>query len=290
MKDLRLVQKLVRRRKSVKARVREFDRADKTDKLEETMAKSPKAQKKLRGVARRLDRNLGAEMVMHDPMLSKRLNIATVERFDYGVSDYGIRATLASGLIADLGVRPNDVVRFLEGALKGVELKVVAVTDSTHLRLEDSELLADPGAAEATEVMTVADVSGSLDGTYFTISSALDAVDYYVWIDVDNGGNDPAPIGLTGIQVPITSDLNAAGVAQAVRAAVDAEADFLAVLVASDTVKITNAAIGVTTDAADNDTGFSISVVEQGSAADPTLSESNIVARFNLSAVKASYR
>ena len=289
MKDLRLVNKLKRRKKSVQSRVRQFDRYDKMDLSEERMSRSQRLYSLLRKVQRRLDRAFGTDFTAQEPQISKRSNILTVERHDFGGSNFGIRLTMASGLIAGIGVRPNDIVKFLSGTLKGHSLKVLSVVDSTHLRLEDDSALNYAGAKEVTEVDCVADVAASLDGSYFLINSAANATAYYVWIDVDAGGNDPAPVGKTPIHVSISSNDSANAVAAAVQAAVDASADFSAT-VDMDAVTITNAAVGVATDAADNDTGFAISTLTQGAAANPSVSESNKIARFNLSDVKASYK
>lgn len=287
-KALKLVNKLNRRAKSVKSRAGGFDRYDKNSRSEETMAKSPKAYQLERKIQRRLDRNFGIDMVRQEPKVSKRVKASTMERFDYGGSDYGIRATFAAGLIADIGLRPGDLVRVLHGSLKGLYLKVIAITDSTHARLEDSLLLSYAGAKEKTQVQALADTAGSLDATYFLLKSAADATSYYVWMDVDAGGNDPAPGG-TGIAVSISSNDSAAVVAAAIAAAVGALAAFDA-SASLDKVTITNAAVGTTTDAADVDTGFTISVLTQGANANLTLSESNIHSRFQLSDVKSSYK
>lgn len=106
---------------------------------------------------------------------------------------------------------------------------------------------------EVTEVQFVAnDTAGDHDGTYFTLNSAKDATEYYVWFDVDAAGNDPAPTGLTGIQVSISANDVINDIASAVQTAINAEADFGA-SVLTDTVTITNAAAGHTTDAANVD-------------------------------------
>lgn len=288
-KALKLVNKLNRRAKDVKNRADGFDRFDKMSRNEEIMAKSPKAYQLERKIQRRLDRNFGIDMVRYEPKLSKRVKVATLERFDYGGSDFGIRATFAAGLIADIGLQPGDIVKVLHGALKGHQLKVVEITDSTHARLEDDLGLSYDGEAEVTEVQALADSSGSLDATYFLLNSAGDATEYYVWMNVDGASVDPAPLGKTGIEVSIATDDDAETVAAAIAAAVDAEADFSA-SADGDMVTITNADVGDTTDAADSDTGFSISVSTQGADADATVSESNVHCRFQLSDVKASYK
>lgn len=74
---------------------------------------------------------------------------------------------------------------------------------------------------------------------------------------------DPAPGGLTAIPVPYAIDDTAATIGGAVATAVGGNADFGAS--GTTTVTITNAATGVTTDAADVDTGFGVSVTQQGS-------------------------
>lgn len=122
------------------------------------------------------------------------------------------------------------------------------------------------GVKEKTTVQTLPDVADSLDGTYFTISSANDATNYYVWFSTGGGAPDPAPGG-TGINVVITTGATANAVATALQAAIAAiTADFTA-SVLLDTVTITNTTKGPTTDAADGaaPTGFTISVVDDGS-------------------------
>ncbi len=122
--------------------------------------------------------------------------------------------------------------------------------------------------AEITTVATVADVATSLSGTYFTlngIDTNGDTQNYYVWIDVNNGSDDPAPAGLTGIEVDISEDDTAATVATAVAAAIDANANFGAAAV-DDDVTITAAFKGPVVNAADVDTGFTIAVSTEGSS------------------------
>jgi hypothetical protein len=136
-KALKLVKKIKQRQKYLKLKGGGFDRKDKMDQSEERMARSEKAYSALLRPQRRLDRNFGINFVADEPKISKKEKIATIERFDFGVSDFGIRLTLDAGLIADMHLAVGDVVRFLNGDLKGMYLKVVAIPDSTHIRLED---------------------------------------------------------------------------------------------------------------------------------------------------------
>jgi len=69
------------------------------------------------------------------------------------------------------------------------------------------------GVNQITEIMTVADVGGSLAGTYFLIWSATNATEYYVWYNVNGVGTDPMIPGATGIEVFLNTGDSAAAVA-----------------------------------------------------------------------------
>jgi hypothetical protein len=80
-------------------------------------------------------------------------------------------------------------------------------------------------------------------GQHFLINSAEDATLYYVWVQVDGIGIDPAVIGRTGILVNVASTDSSSQVAAAFAATINASLDFDAVATAN-TVKITNAGFG----------------------------------------------
>ena len=163
-KALKLVNKLNRRAKNVKAKAtHQFDRFDKMSRSEETMAKSPKAYQLARKVQRRLDRNFGIDMVGQEPKVSKRMKATSLERFDFDPgagTDYGMKLTMGAGLIADIGLRPGDVVRVLSGTAKAKYLTVVSIVSSTVARLED---IASFGALESNVQcrFQLSDVKGS---------------------------------------------------------------------------------------------------------------------------------
>jgi hypothetical protein len=147
----KLIQKLVRRMKFVKERAGGYDRYEKADKLDEVMKDSPGVYRAMVHPQRKADggakAGMGADVVMKKPRLEYKAKASTLERFDYDPGagfDYGIRATMPAGLIADSRVQAGDVVEVLSGAMKGMYLSVVAVTDSTHLRLEDVAAYAGP--------------------------------------------------------------------------------------------------------------------------------------------------
>lgn len=116
---------------------------------------------------------------------------------------------------------------------------------------------------ENTKVTTVSDVAGNLNNKYFILYSGLDATKFHVWYNVDSGGVDPAPAGSTGIPIAISSNDDSTIVALATKLLVGANSNFTTELGGND-VYIKNVAKGDTTDSTDNNTGFTISTLEQG--------------------------
>ncbi len=113
--------------------------------------------------------------------------------------------------------------------------------------------------AQIQEVDTVADVAGSLGGTYFLLNSP--STGYYVWYDVDGGSTDPGLTpnpdlfmppgsghGRTGIEVDISANDTADAVATASRTAIGAFADFstagatIVIIITNDNAGIADAA------------------------------------------------
>ncbi len=138
-KALKLVNKLKRREKAMKADRNGFDRYDKQGQAEEKLAKS-KGYKLIRGQQRRMDSKLGTNMIADEAKLSKRLKITTLERFDFDPgagTDFGLRATMPAAVLTDIGIRANDIIKVLQGNQKGKYLKVISVVSSTQIRLED---------------------------------------------------------------------------------------------------------------------------------------------------------
>ena len=80
------------------------------------------------------------------------------------------------------------------------------------------------GRTECRTVTAVADSSGSLNDTYFdlnVVGADFVEVPYYVWLNVNAAGVDPAVSGKTGIEVEVATDATAAVVAAAIVAAVE---------------------------------------------------------------------
>jgi len=125
---------------------------------------------------------------------------------------------------------------------------------------------------------TVALATGNFTaGQYFTVhvptSQFGPEAGFYVWAD-DGVAADPAPVGLTGIAADISAATTEADRAAAIVAALEADANFLAVLDAADSSNQTviveaNFYGAVSTAAADVDA--SVTIVEQRSGLGGTL-------------------
>ncbi len=189
---------------------------------------------------------------------------------------YAANVVVDGGAAQDISVGGNTVQTFADlvneinldvtGASSAIVSGDVLFTSDTTgvastILLEDGATAGAAGAVpQVQDVTAVADVAGSLDGTYFVLSSP--ATDYYVWFNVDAGGNDPSPLGLTGITVTVATGDADTVVAGSMITAIDAELDFGAVA-ALAVVTITQANDGVVTNAkegpASNATGFTFS-------------------------------
>jgi hypothetical protein len=127
---------------------------------------------------------------------------------------------------------------------------------------------------ESQTVTTVADVSGSLNSTYFTLYDAGNAHGYYVWYNINSAGVDPAPAGLTGIPVAAATGASANTIASNSRTAIAAAVSSVTVSGATNQIIISNNFPGSNTAAANGTAspGFSYSVGTAGSFGVPPIS------------------
>lgn len=146
------------------------------------------------------------------------------------------------------------------------------VADLGVKEVSDITVVEELGAKEVSQAITVADVAGSLNSTFF-LFSAMDTggateTDYYVWLS--NGtGVDPAVPGATAIPVVYTDDDTASTLGGLIRSAITSVAGAKVVVSgATDTVIITDRFMGNATNAADGSaaTGFTISTTTAGVA------------------------
>lgn len=121
-------------------------------------------------------------------------------------------------------------------------------------------------AAGIQHITTVADVAGSLNSKYFLLSAGNNGINYYVWINVDSTGVDPAIPLKTGLEVDISSGDTAATIATATAAAIaaaHATADFTAAAVGA-VITVTNKQVGPFIAASDFNTTFTFAITGGG--------------------------
>lgn len=160
-----------------------------------------------------------------------------------------------------------------------------------YLAAGSPPVTANPSAA-IQNIATVADSSGSLNSTYFTFNSAGNLQGFYVWFNINSAGVDPAPAGLTGIEVSAATGVTANNLATAIRSAIAANAaaaSYFTVSGATNHVILTGLQIGTSTNAADGTapTGFSFTPTA-GSYGTPAVSGLDVVINQN-STVLARY-
>ena len=118
---------------------------------------------------------------------------------------------------------------------------------------------------EITNILAVADVAASLDGTTFILSDVNGTVGF--WIDIDDSGTGiPAAASAADRAVEITTIATGDAitiVASKLQVAVNADGEFSATL-DSDTVTVTDDKNGLRDASTDVDTGFTISRVQKG--------------------------
>lgn len=117
---------------------------------------------------------------------------------------------------------------------------------------------------EETKVVFNADVSSSLNSTYWVIYSARDATKYYIWYSVDGNGVNPNLSGATGIKVDLTENDPALVVALATRNALSTtNAPFTVDLKGTGMLLVANGK-GECTDATAETSGFNVTTMIQG--------------------------
>ncbi len=185
---------------------------------------------------------------------------------DLGYLDGNIEITAEEqGVDVTAHQEGTDVIDMIRTG-QSVEVKVTLKETSTSqikAMLAGAGGTTSAGVAEVSTVVCTADVSGSLNSKYFLVNTATDAIQYYVWLNVNSLGVDPAISGKTGVEVAVATSASANTIATAVAAALDALAGFVSTA-STATVTITNAVVGSTTDIAAGNSGFTVAVTTQG--------------------------
>ncbi len=166
----------------------------------------------------------------------------------------------------------NTLGTAIRAAITSVAGSKVVVTGATDQVIITSRFMGNAtnaadgagGGATGFVIVTTPGVASNLLNKYFVINSALNAISYYVWINVNSEGTDPAVVGKTAVPIAVALSASADTIAAAIQVALDALAAFVATVL-TDTVTVTNADDGATTDPVDTgSTGFALAVTTQG--------------------------
>jgi hypothetical protein len=135
--------------------------------------------------------------------------------------------------------------------ISGPGTLLIPVTNICHQWLR---VVTTQTAAVVQTVTAVADVAGSLNSKYFLLNSSTTG--YYVWLNINSAGVDPAVAGRTGIEVTAATGATAAQIATAMETAIDAVAGVFTSTPVGAVLTITNSVAGGAALASDVNTGF----------------------------------
>lgn len=140
-----------------------------------------------------------------------------------------------------------------------MDSQFIAVYSLYYIIVSSSTVGNKPDSRDFNTCLFIKNTAGinpvSLNNKYFYINSATNAIQYYVWYNVNGAGVDPAISGKTGVMIAISTGSTAQVVAQATKNALDSLGDFLT-NIDSDTLLVTNNLVGATSSAQDINTGF----------------------------------
>lgn len=117
---------------------------------------------------------------------------------------------------------------------------------------------------EKTRIKFFGDVGGSLNGKYFFVNTAEDAIEYLVWY---NNGSAIAPVvpGKVNIEIPFVNNDPASIITQATNSLFFGICEHFSVETnGTDVLLIENIDLGQTTNSTDVDTGFGITTTNEG--------------------------
>lgn len=154
-KGQKSIQKVKRKERKVREHAKGYAKVPKTA---ENLKETPRAYQLMRKAERRMDRTFGNEVTGQKPPLEYKAVSTTIDRFDYDPgagTDFGIRMTMPAAIRTAAGLQPGDWVEIREelSALHGRMLQVVALTDSTHTRLDDVPSYVGPESNDAVRML-----------------------------------------------------------------------------------------------------------------------------------------
>ena len=139
----------------------------------------------------------------------------------------------------------------------------VMLWDKTNVRTYST--IIEELQAEVT-LITLPVAASITSGQYFTINSALDINEYYVWFNKDGVGGNPMPMSKAPIEIAISTGDTAIIIGSLVSAAINAMLDLDSVDNLDGTITVNCNTAGTTTNAANFNVGvgFAISVITEG--------------------------
>lgn len=193
------------------------------------------------------------------PLNSVSLGFSGTTSFSIDASNYSQK------LVWDVGVGT-------EPTLGNAQVGDIITFGTDFLLANRGSFMVKGSGQKLPEITVINAIAGSAfaiggAGKYFTINSAGNLQQYYVWFNVNASNSDPAPGGLTGIQVAILSGDNATQVATKIAAAVGV-ATGLSATSNNAVVTVTTTGFNATTDAANVNVPapFTVAVSQNGRA------------------------
>lgn len=180
----------------------------------------------------------------------------------------GTAATIAGAGAYEVGDVFKTSVIPLECSYEYLRLTFV----STKAGVQTIAPIADTGVLQVQTVTTVADSAGSLNSTYFLLSSINTTTkaqkNFYVWFNINSAGVDPAIAGRTAIPITGATNVSANTLATSIRTALNALTGDFTAAGSNAAVIITSVAPGPVTAAADGavPTGFTFGSATPGVA------------------------
>lgn len=185
----------------------------------------------------------------------------------YVASTHQVQASIVTGGTA---TQNRDIILAAIGTIANMTIVAtstnqITITANTFANRANTvrHNTGDTGNGSFVVATSQGGVASTLNSTYFTIQGI--STSFYVWMNTDSKGVDPAVAGKTGIPVALTAPMTNANVGTAVKNALDAKVDFVATNVSQNvvvTVQSAEAEVDVADGAAP--TGFSFSVATQG--------------------------
>lgn len=151
------------------------------------------------------------------------------------------------------GITPKILIS--NGTLNNTYSFVTGLSEITDIECVAASLLASSGTAD-----------------YFTINSANDATEYYVWFKIGTAV-DPNIAGKFGLMVELTGAETANQVAEHTSEVIARMIQDFSVSVLTDTITVENVNVGYTTDADPETSGFVITVTQDGRGENAALNQ-----------------